>query len=171
LVKGEKRIINTRSPFNKAKKKSAKDETLPYTFDDEDDTKLKGDQAKSPLYLKDPKNIETTIVYDPVTGNYILKKRIGGMDYRNSTSLTKTEFQAQQNQAALRDYWMDRISSDRNVSGVDQRSFLGSKVFGKLFGNTAISIKPQGAAELSFGISTTKVDNPTIPEELRKTTS
>ncbi|RRG20301.1 cell surface protein SprA [Ancylomarina euxinus] len=171
LVKSEKQIVNAKSPFNKAKKKSAKDETLPYAFDDEDDTKLKTNQAKSPLYLKNPTNIETTIVYDPVTGNYILKKRIGGMDYRNSTSLTKAEFQAQQNQTTLRDYWMERISSDRNVSGVDQRSFLGSKVFGKLFGNTAISIKPQGAAELSFGISTTKVDNPTIPEELRKTTS
>ncbi|WP_372640442.1 cell surface protein SprA [Ancylomarina sp.] len=171
LVKSEKRINNAKSPFNKAKKKSAKDETLPYTFDDEDDTKLKSNQAKSPLYLKNPANIETTIVYDPVTGNYILKKRIGEMDYRNSTSLSKAEFQAQQNQATLRDYWMERISSDRNVSGVDQRSFLGSKVFGQLFGNTAISIKPQGAAELSFGISTTQVDNPTIPEELRKTTS
>ena len=171
LKKSTERIINPKSPFNKAKKKSSKDESLPYAFDDEDDTKLKNDQVKSPLYLNDPSNIETTIVYDPVTGNYILKKRIGGMDYRNSTSMSKSEFQAQQNQAALRDYWMERISSDRYVSGADQRSFLGSKVFGKLFGNTAISIKPQGAAELSFGISTTKVDNPTIPEELRKTTS
>lgn len=171
LNKSVNRISNPKSPFNKAKKKNAKDKKLPYAFEDEDDTSLKGDQTKSPLYLKDPSNIETTIVYDPVTGNYILKKRIGGMDYRNSTSMSKEEFQAQQNQNALRDYWMERIASDRNVSGRDQRSFLGSKVFGKLFGNTAISIKPQGAAELSFGISTTKVDNPTIPEELRKTTS
>ena len=128
-------------------------------------------KVKSPLYLKDPSNIEKTIVYDPLTGKYILKKRIGGMDYRNSISMSKKEFHKQQNQDALRDYWMERILSDRNVIGGDQRSFLGSKVFGNLFGNTAISIKPQGAAELSFGISTTKVDNPTIPEDLRKTTS
>ena len=171
LLKKSKRIVNSKSPFHKAKKVSAKDKTLPYSFDDEDNASLKDDKVKSPLYLKDPANIETTIVYDPITGNYILKKRIGALDYRNSTSMSKAEFQAQQNQAALRDYWMERISSDRNVRGADQRSFLGSKVFGKLFGNTAISIKPQGAAELSFGISSTKVDNPTIPEELRKTTS
>ena len=171
LIKNGQRISNPKSPFIKAKKKSAKDETLPYSFDDEDDSKLKKDKVKSPLYLKDPSNIKKTIVYDPVTGNYILKKRIGRMDYRNSTSLSKKEFNEQQNQNALRDYWMERVLSDRNVRGTDQRSFLGSKVFGKLFGNTAISIKPQGAAELSFGISTTKVDNPTIPEDLRKTTS
>ncbi|MFT5749331.1 MAG: cell surface protein SprA, partial [Ancylomarina sp.] len=171
LIKSGERIDNPRSPFIKAKKKSAKDETLPYSFDDEDDSKLKKDKVKSPLYLQDPSNIEKTIVYDPITGNYILKKRIGGMDYRNSTSLSKKEFNEQQNQNALRDYWMERVLSDRNSIGTDQRSFLGSKVFGKLFGNTAVSIKPQGAAELSFGISTTKVDNPTIPEDLRKTTS
>ncbi|MRT92337.1 cell surface protein SprA [Ancylomarina sp. 16SWW S1-10-2] len=171
LVKSEKRISNPKSPFIKANKKSAKDETLPYAFDDEDDSKLKSDRVNSPLYLKDPSNIVKTIVYDPVTGEYILKKQIGGMDYRNSTSMSKKEFQEQQNQDDLRNYWMERVLSDRNVRGTDQRSFLGSKVFGKLFENLDISFKPQGAAELSFGISTTKVDNPTISEDLRKTTS
>ena len=77
LVKSGQRIHNPKSPFIKAKKKSAKDETLHYTFDDEDDSKPNSDKVKSPLYLKDPSNIEKTIVYDPVTGNYILKKRIG----------------------------------------------------------------------------------------------
>jgi len=173
LIKNEtkKLISNPKSPFHKVKKASAKDETLPYAFDDEDDTKLKDDQRKSPLFLHDPANVETTITYDPVSGNYILTKKIGEMNYRNSSTISKSEYQAQQNQEALRDYWMERISSDRSMRDTDPRNFLGTKVFNKIFGNTAISIKPQGAAELSFGISTTKIENPTIPEELRKTTS
>jgi len=173
LLKNEtnKIISNPNSPFRTAKKASAKDETLPYAFDDEDDTKLKNGQKKSPLFLKDPANVETTITFDPKTGNYILTKKIGEMNYRNSSTVSKAEYRAEQNQTAIRDYWMERIASERSSRGSDQRNFLGSKVFNKIFGNTAISIKPQGAAELSFGISTTKIDNPTIPEELRKTTS
>ena len=171
LKKNTSRINNPRSPFLKDQKKSAKDKKMPYAFDDNKNSDLKDDKTKSPLYLKDPANIETTIAYDPITGNYILKKRMGSLIYRNSTSLSKADFQAEQNREALRNYWMERISSERNIRGSGQRSFLGSKVFGNIFGNLPISIKPQGAAELSFGISTAKVDNPTIPEELRETTS
>ena len=171
LVKSEKRISNPKSPFIKAKKKSVKDESLPYAFDDEDDSKLKSDRVNSPLYLKDPSNIKDTIVYDSVTGNYILKKQIGGMDYRNSTSMTRKEFNEQASKNDLRDYWMERVLADRNTSSTNELTFLGSKVFANLLGSTAISFKPQGVAELSFGISTTEVDNPTISEDLRKTTS
>lgn len=171
LISNGERIYNSKSPFIKAEKKNSKDETLPYAFDDEDNSKLKKDKVKSPLYLKDPSNIKKTVVYDPATGNYILKQQIGEMDYRNSTSMSKEEFHEQQNENVLRDYWMERVLSDRSKTGSEVYSFLGSKVFGDLLGSTAISIKPQGAAELRFGVITTKMENPTISEDLRKNTS
>ena len=78
VVSKNGRLVNNKSPFHKDNP-NAKDSTLRYPFDDENANQEFGSQKASPLYLKDPKNILTSIQYDPETGNYILVKRIGDM--------------------------------------------------------------------------------------------
>jgi cell surface protein SprA len=165
-------ILNKRSPFHKDNP-DAKDKTLRYPFDDKNDNKEFGNQPESPLYLKDPSNVKTIIEYDPETGNYILMKKIGDMDYQRPISMTAEEYERYQAEKSIQDYWQ-KISL--NSSEADNNSLvpdlkLGGKFVDKIFGSNTIKIKPQGSAELTFGINTTKVENPTLPENLRKTTS
>ena len=47
---------------------------------------------KNPFDLKDPKSVEKDIEYDPVTGEYILKEKIGTEDYKSPRSMTFEEF-------------------------------------------------------------------------------
>ena len=45
------------------------------------------------------------------------------------------------------------------------------KAFDKIFGGNAVDIRPQGSAELIFGLKINRLDNPQLPEEQRQTTS
>ena len=45
------------------------------------------------------------------------------------------------------------------------------KAFDKIFGGNAVDIRPQGSSELIFGLKQNRIDNPSLPEEQRKTTS
>ncbi|MPQ48195.1 cell surface protein SprA [Marinifilum sp. N1E240] len=166
------RIVNPRSPFFKDNP-NAKNDSLRYPFDDENDNVEFGSQQESSLYLKDPKNIQSSIQYDPVSGNYILVKKIGEMQYRRPISMTAEEYEKYVAETSIRDYWMERSRNDGASSNnelVPDMKF-GGQFVDKIFGSNTIKIKPQGSAELTFGINTTKVENPTLPENLRKTTS
>ena len=46
---------------------------------------------QSPLYLRDPDNFETEIIYDPLTGQYTFKRRIGQFYCDTPTTLTQDE--------------------------------------------------------------------------------
>lgn len=166
------RIVNKKSPFHKDNP-NAKDESLRYPFNDENDNVEYGSQKHSPLYMDDPENIKTTITFDPVTGQYTLVKKIGNLNYRRPITMTAQEYGKYQAEKSIRDYWMERSRNEENTSAnslVPDLKF-GGKFIDRIFGSNTIKIKPQGSAELTFGINTTYVENPTIPENLRKTTS
>jgi cell surface protein SprA len=48
---------------------------------------------------------------------------------------------------------------------------INSDAFENIFGSNEIEIRPQGSAELTFGMNMSKVDNPRIPERQRKVTT
>ena len=153
------RLVNNKSPFHK-NNPNAQDSTLRYPFADENENQEFGSQKTSPLFLKSPKNILTSIQYDPETGNYILVKRIGDMEYRRGISMTAEEYKEYEAEKSIRDYWMERSRNDGSSSGselVPELKF-GGQFVDKIFGSNTISIKPQGSAELTFGINTTKVE-------------
>ena len=48
---------------------------------------------------------------------------------------------------------------------------MPGKTFDRIFGGNAVDIRPQGSAELIFGLKTNRLDNPALTEDQRKTTS
>ena len=48
---------------------------------------------------------------------------------------------------------------------------MGGDLFEGIFGSDEINIKLQGMAELRVGVQHTKIDNPTLQEKLRSTTT
>jgi cell surface protein SprA len=45
---------------------------------------------------------------------------------------------------------------------------VGGETFANIFGSNEIEIRPQGSAELTFGLNISKQDNPRIPEQQRR---
>ncbi|MFC2096123.1 cell surface protein SprA [Bacteroidota bacterium] len=147
-------------------------DTLRFDFNDQGNYSFDKPES-SPLFLDSPSNIKDTIEYDPETNEYIISKKIGEYDYRPSGRMTLEEYQEYQFEQALRNYWRQRAKGEslEAQSGLFPNLRLGGETFDKIFGDNAINITPRGSAELIFKININNNENPTISENLRKTTT
>ena len=122
--------------------------------------------------LGDPKNVTRTIVYDPVTGKYIFQETIGnGLNYRNPSMMTLEEYMEYERQKSLKENWKDKIDQQTE----EQRALefpikIPSKTFENFFGSDQITIRPQGSVEVSFGVNSSRYDNPILPVKQRTIT-
>ena len=146
---------------------------LKYPFK-EDPTLPFSDAGKiSPLFLKNPANISSDIVYDPESNSYVFSEKVGKLNYRPSTYMTLDEYRQFELNEAKRYYWQERRlgeSTDSRSSFIPSIN-IGGEAFDKVFGTNTINIIPQGSAELIFGFNLSRIDNPTLSEKLRKTPS
>ncbi len=166
--------INKNSPFHTVVNEDAKDKSLPYAFDDEKEDGVETNLNKSPLFLNNPENIDTEVIYDPETKSYYLMKKIGDTWYRRPKALSFEEYLQYDLKQSKQNYWFRRARDERQqyqyrlFSG---ESFKKENLIDKVFGDTGITFSAQGVAELSMGITTSVIDNPAIPEDNRKHTS
>jgi len=152
---------------------NAQDSTLHFPFSDRDSYPLSSSGQSSPLYLQNPSNIKSQVVYDPLTKKYVFTETIGSWNYRTPTTMTMDEFQRYELKQQVNDYWRLKASGS---SLEQQLSFIppiqvGGEAFDKLFGSNVINIVPTGSAELIFGFNLSKQDNPNISEQLRSVPS
>ncbi len=152
---------------------NAQDSTLHYPFSDQGSYPLSTSGQSSPLYLQNPSNIQSKVIYDPLTGKYVFTETIGSWNYRNPTTMTLGEYGAFDLNQQVNEYWRLKASG---TSLEQQLSFIppiqvGGEAFDKVFGSNIISIVPTGSAELIFGFNLSKQDNPNISEQLRSVPS
>lgn len=152
---------------------NAQDTTLHYPFSDLGSYPFSSSGQSSPLYLNNPSNIQSNVVYDPLTGKYLFTETIGSWNYRTPTTMTMEEYGTFDMNQQVRDYWRLKASGS---SLEQQLSFIppiqvGGEAFDKVFGSNIISIVPTGSAELIFGFNLSKQDNPNISEQLRSVPS
>ena len=126
-------------------------------------------KQKSPLFLDNPSNIKSTVIYDPEKNEYIIYQKVGSFDYRTPVHMSPEEFRKYEYTRAMRDYWQSRISGDESGfrSTLIPQIEIGGAAFDKIFGSNTINIIPQGSAELIFGINISRTENPTLSEKLR----
>lgn len=119
---------------------------------------------QSPLWFGPPSNVEQKIVYNPETNSYEFSETIGQINYRPPSEMDFNEYKEYDALKTQNDYWREKSREDMGAGPSFLKSFrLGNKEIFKVFGTDAISITPQGSAELIFGYSITKNDNPQIP--------
>jgi len=130
-------------------------------------------QNKSGLYLKDPSNVTATEEYDPATNQYILKRRIGGRTLGEPAVMSFDDYQKLDQNRSLQNYWRQRSSSTSKASadGIIPPIRIGGEVFDRIFGSNTIDIRPQGSAELIFGILSNKREDPALSVRQRRTTN
>jgi cell surface protein SprA len=123
--------------------------------------------------LGDPSSVSPTIVYDPTTGTYIFKETIGKSDlnYRNPSMMTLEEYLEYERRKAMQENWKEKIDAETQAKRGFQPSIkIPGKVFTNIFGSNEISIRPQGSIELSFGVNSSRYDNPILPVKQRRIT-
>lgn len=126
------------------------------------------------LYLGNPSNLKTEIEYDPESNQYQISNKIGDLDYRKPTYMSFDEYQDFELKNSLRSYWIERSQASSSVDrgdGIIPKIYIGGKFFETIFGNNTVDIRPQGSAELIFGIKNNKTDNPTLNVRQRRTTN
>jgi len=135
-----------------------------------------GDQGNGNINLADPSNIDNNVIYDPVTGQYILQSTVGGdegFDYRHPMSMSLDEYLNYDMQKAMDTYWTER-TSEQTGSDSDPFGFkvnVRGEAFDRIFGGNTIDIRPQGSAEVIFGVNISKTENPRIPVDQRTVTT
>ena len=127
---------------------------------------------QSPLYLSDPDNFNTEIIYDPVTGQYTFKRRVGEFYYDTPTTLSQSEYFEYQSKKGIQDYWKERrrqnSRSTTDGSSIIPPIYVGGKAFETIFGSNTIDIRPQGSVDLTFGFKHSYRDDPSLSERRKK---
>ena len=121
-----------------------------------------------------PPNISSEVNYDLTNNQYFIQNKIGSLDAGKPRTFRFKEYQQYKLNKSIAEYW-DLKSGERkgNQSSVFgfPKLFIPGQAFDRIFGGNAVDIRPQGSAELIFGLKINRLDNPQLPEEQRKTTS
>ncbi len=133
-----------------------------------------GDHNTGTIDLGTPGNVTNDVVYDPSTGQYILRSRMGeNIDYRPPQSMSLDDYMKYDMQKAMKTYWAEKNQeeTERAAKGLIPSIQVRSEAFCRIFGGCNIDIRPQGSAEVTFGVNTSKTENPRIPVDQRKITT
>jgi cell surface protein SprA len=123
----------------------------------------------SPIDLNDPGNISSQIEYDPATGHYIIRTKVGDEDISSPYVLNSDEYRRFSMDRSMQEYWRQKNAAEprdanKKLDFTDMQFDIGSE---DIFGPGGIQLKTQGSVELSFGFKKNKVDNPTLTERSR----
>ncbi|WP_246095370.1 T9SS outer membrane translocon Sov/SprA [Saccharicrinis carchari] len=134
---------------------------------------LHPEQEKS-MELATPQNLQYTTQYDAKTGKVHLYRKIGNLNVKLPYTMTLEEYNDEQTRNSMISYWESRarLAEENDKFNIFNPNInIGAGELGNIFGSNLINIKPQGMAELKIGVTRNKIDNPTLQENLRKTTT
>ena len=130
---------------------------------------------QSPLYLHDPSNITQEIIYDPITGQYTFKNKIGDFEYTTPTTMSPTEFLNYKSRQGVMEYWKQRRQqnsrSTTDGNSIIPPMYIGGEAFDLIFGSNTIDIRPQGSVDLTFGIKHNYRGDPAMSERQKNQTN
>ena len=130
--------------------------------------------SSSGLFMKQPSNLNFKTIYDPVTNQYLIQKRLGEYKLGKPEILSFEEFQKYNFDKSISEYWNKRSkdrSGQQNTRMGIPKLYIPGQAFDKVFGGNSVDIRPQGSAELIFGLKINRLDNPSLTEEQRRTTT
>ncbi|HRZ20138.1 MAG TPA: cell surface protein SprA, partial [Bacteroidales bacterium] len=148
-------------------------EGLPYPFHDESGYPGVEPSYNNPLYLKTPSAVSTSVEYDYDNNQYLLRKKIGELDYRTPVPMSYDEYREFDMRQSLENYWKERSMATHSTqrTGLIPQIHLGGEAFDRIFGSNTIDIRPQGSAELIFGVLSNRREDPALSVRQRRTTN
>ena len=124
----------------------------------------------SSMDLQDPNNITTTVEYQPETGTYIIRTKIGDTDVTTPYMLTQEEYNHYAERQIMHSYWQKKINevehnNETKFDITDMKFNIGPA--DKVFGPGGVQLKMQGSAELLFGFKHQYIANPSLTVRAR----
>ncbi len=155
------------------KSDSTKHNNLLFPFNDNTGNPWLDNQNQSPLFLRDPSNLTKEIQYNPETNSYEFVTKIGDFTYRDPVQMDFEDFKKYTLKNDIKQYWKERAQTGGTAEGqrLIPKIYIGGEAFDKIFGSNTIDIRPQGSAEVSFGILSNKRDDPSLDVRQRRTTN
>jgi cell surface protein SprA len=124
--------------------------------------------------LDTPSNINTTAEYDPATGCYVVRTKVGDIDIATPFMLSDRQYDNWQLRRSMQQYYKERNAAqlteqDKQPFNILDMNFaLGP--LEKIFGPGGVQLKTQGSVQVSMGIKSNKTDNPSLSLSARRKT-
>ncbi len=124
--------------------------------------------------LSSPSNIVTAAEYDPETGCYVVRTRVGDYDISTPFMLTPRQYNDWQFRRSMQEYYRERnlaqvTEKEKEPFNILDMNFaLGP--LEKIFGPGGVQLKTQGSVQVAMGIKSNKTDNPALPLSARRKT-
>ena len=139
-------------------------------------TPLTDDDLQQGSYdLQRPENMKQTVEYNDSLDRYVIGYKVGGTYVNAPVMMTPAEYLKWSERQSWADYYRSKNQEILQKEGKEKFDFtdmhfdLGPAE--KIFGPGGVRIKTQGTAELKFGATIKKIDNPSLPIRNRKTTA
>ena len=128
-----------------------------------------GNMDSSALYLHNPPNISDSVIYDPATNTYIFTNTVGGRNITPPNYMSFEDYQNYDIDKSMREYWMERNGTSAKGKGGIPKIHIGGEAFDQIFGSNTIDIRPQGSAELIFGLQAMRRQDPSLNVKQQRT--
>ena len=142
-------------------------QTVPQSYED-----LMADELSYDLAT--PSNISTTAEFDPETGMYMVRTRVGDIDIATPFVLNERQYNDWQTRRMMQEYYRQRnlelmTEKEKEPFNVFDMNFaLGP--LEKIFGPGGVQLKTQGSVQVTMGIKSNKTDNPSLSLSSRRKT-
>ncbi len=131
--------------------------------------------AEEEMMLDQPSNYNTDLEYDPESGDYKYSEKYGDRIQSSPPStMSVDDYLEYDMEQAMDNYWDEKREAERvagSGGGFQPSLDVSSEIFDRIFGGSNIDIRPQGSAQLTFGVNSSKTENPQIPEKQRRITT
>ncbi len=142
-------------------------QTVPQTYEE-----LMRDQFAADLTT--PSNVKTEVEYDPATGFYVIRTKVGDTEIATPLMLSEKQYNDWQLRRQLQEYYQDR--NQQLVQKTEKQPFnifdmnFAYGPLEKIFGPGGVQLKTQGSVQIKLGIKTNKTDNPSLSVNSRRKT-
>ncbi len=146
-----------------------------YNYSDRTGDQFGSGSNSSPLILPDPSKVVRTVELSEDGRHYIIREKIGDVDYRPPTRMTFEQYERYKKQQEVKKYWKQNSINEGVKNSVDTSSrrlippIYVSPKFDRIFGGNYIDIKPNGNVTLDFGGQWQRIDNPSLPVRQQRT--
>ena len=102
--------------------------------------------------LNDPKNLHKSVQYDQDSNTYTFHEKLGDQFYRDPTYMSLDEYLKYRGHEDENAYWQRRLDALMLFNKQpDLPQMYREGLFDRIFGNSTISVKPQGNVDVTFG--------------------
>lgn len=134
-----------------------------------------GDLLQNSTDLNRPEDLKYEVVYNDSIDRYIIGTKIGDTYVNAPIMMTPEEYLKWSEKRSWAEYYRSKNQEILQTKGKEKFDFsdmhfsLGPAE--KIFGPGGVRIKTRGTAELKFGLTNKKIDNPSLPIRNRNVTS